>query len=76
VETVSDMDGEVTALEAKLSKLREIKQGMMSELLGGEDQVGVSDTVRGRIILDWHASCITSNKKIGNDNEKNVHRRN
>ena len=29
------MDAEITALEAKLSKARQIKQGMMQELLTG-----------------------------------------
>ena len=33
--TLSDMDAEITALEAKLSKARQIKQGMMQELLTG-----------------------------------------
>jgi hypothetical protein len=36
VETVSDMDGEVTAPEEKLSKAREVKAGMMSVLLSGK----------------------------------------
>ena len=36
METVSDMDGEVTALEAKLSKARDVKAGMMSVLLTGK----------------------------------------
>jgi len=35
VKTLSDMDGEVTALEATLSTAREVKAGMMSELLTG-----------------------------------------
>ena len=35
VETVSDMDGEVTALGGTLSMAREVKAGMMSELLTG-----------------------------------------
>ena len=34
-ETLSDMDAEVAALEGKLSKAREVKQGMMSVLLTG-----------------------------------------
>jgi type I restriction enzyme S subunit len=34
-ETLSDMDAEIDALTAKLNKLRNIKQGMMSELLTG-----------------------------------------
>ena len=33
--TLSDMDAEITALEAKLSKARQLKQGMMQELLTG-----------------------------------------
>ena len=32
---LSDMDAEITALEAKLSKAHQIKQGMMQELLTG-----------------------------------------
>lgn len=32
---LSDMDAEITALEEKLSKTRQIKQGMMQELLTG-----------------------------------------
>ena len=32
---LSDMDGEIEALEAKLDKARQIKQGMMQELLTG-----------------------------------------
>jgi type I restriction enzyme S subunit len=32
---LSDMDEEITALEEKLSKYRQIKQGMMQELLTG-----------------------------------------
>jgi type I restriction enzyme S subunit len=34
-EVVSDMDAEIEALETKLSKARQIKQGMMQELLTG-----------------------------------------
>ena len=33
--TLSDMDADITALEAKLEKARQIKQGMMQELLTG-----------------------------------------
>jgi len=32
---LSDMDAEITALEAKLAKARQVKQGMMQELLTG-----------------------------------------
>ena len=32
---LSDMDAEIAALEAKLTKARSIKQGMMQELLTG-----------------------------------------
>ena len=32
---LSDMDAEITALEAKLAKARDIKQGMMQKLLSG-----------------------------------------
>jgi hypothetical protein len=33
--TLSDMDAEITTLEGKLSKPREVKAGMMSVLLSG-----------------------------------------
>ncbi len=35
-EILSDMDTEIDALTVKLNKLRNIKQGMMSELLTGK----------------------------------------
>ena len=34
-ETLSDMDAEISALEGKLSKARQVKQGMLSMLLTG-----------------------------------------
>ena len=33
---LSDMDAEIAALEAKLAKARQLKQGMMQELLTGK----------------------------------------
>ena len=38
---LNDMNAEISALEEKLVKARQVKAGMMSALLGGEDQVGV-----------------------------------
>ena len=35
METVNDMDAEISAIERKLSKARQVKAGMMSELLTG-----------------------------------------
>jgi type I restriction enzyme S subunit len=35
VKSLSDMDAEITVLEAKLSKARQVKAGMMSVLLSG-----------------------------------------
>jgi type I restriction enzyme S subunit len=35
-EIVSDMDAEIAALKGKLSKARQVKQGMMSVLLTGK----------------------------------------
>ena len=35
METLSDMDAEISALEGKLSKARQVKAGMMSVLLTG-----------------------------------------
>ena len=34
-EILSNIDAEITALEGKLSKARQVKQGMMQELLTG-----------------------------------------
>jgi type I restriction enzyme S subunit len=34
-EILSNMDAEITALEAKLAKARQLKQGLMQELLTG-----------------------------------------
>ena len=36
---LSDMDAEIAALEAKLAKVRQIKQGMMQELLTGRTRL-------------------------------------
>jgi type I restriction enzyme S subunit len=36
---LSDMDAEITALEAKLAKARQVKQGMMQELLTGKTRL-------------------------------------
>jgi hypothetical protein len=36
------MDGEVTALGGELPTAREVKQGMMSGVAGGEGEVGMS----------------------------------
>lgn len=38
-EVLSDMDAEITALEARLAKTRDIKQGMMQELLTGRTRL-------------------------------------
>jgi type I restriction enzyme, S subunit len=35
-EILSDVDAEIAALEGKLSKARQVKQGMMQELLTGK----------------------------------------
>ena len=39
VAVLDDMDAEIAALEAKLSKARQIKQGMMQELLTGRTRL-------------------------------------
>jgi type I restriction enzyme S subunit len=36
---LSDMEGEIAALEAKLAKVRQLKQGMMQELLTGKTRL-------------------------------------
>ena len=46
-QTIHDpMDAEISALEARLAKTRELKQGMMQELLMGK--LAWSDAFRGR----------------------------
>lgn len=37
--SMNDMDAEFTTLEGKLSKAREVKAGMMSELLTGRTRL-------------------------------------
>jgi type I restriction enzyme S subunit len=44
--TLSDMDAEIEALEQKLSKYRQIKQGMMQELLTGKTRL-VASSIAG-----------------------------
>ena len=41
---LSDMDAEIAALEAKLTKARQFKQGMMQELLTGKTRLVESST--------------------------------
>ena len=43
---LSDMDAEIAALEAKLAKARQIKQGMMQELLTGRIRLPVDGAGR------------------------------
>lgn len=45
-EILSDMDAEIDALSAKLKKLRNIKQGMMSELLTGRIRLTGSEPIK------------------------------
>jgi type I restriction enzyme S subunit len=44
---LSDMDSELSVLEAKLSKYRTIKQGMMQELLTGKTRLMKTETHGG-----------------------------
>jgi type I restriction enzyme S subunit len=45
---LSDMDAEIAALEAKLAKARQVKQGMMGELLTGRIRLVKSGVPMGR----------------------------
>jgi type I restriction enzyme S subunit len=45
-EILSDMDAEIAALEGKLSKARQVKQGMMQELLTG--RIRLVESGRGK----------------------------
>lgn len=49
-EILSDMDAEIDALTAKLNKLRNIKQGMMSELLTGRIRLVDSHTAKAMVV--------------------------
>jgi hypothetical protein len=46
-------ESKITALEEKLVKARQVKAGMMSELLTGRRSGWCEEMARGRIILDW-----------------------
>ena len=48
VTVLSDMDAEITALEHRLEKVREIKQGMMQQLLTGRVRLVEPETLAGR----------------------------
>jgi type I restriction enzyme S subunit len=48
-EILSDMDAEIDALAAKLNKLRNIKQGMMSELLTGRIRLADSAPAKATV---------------------------
>jgi hypothetical protein len=51
-ETISDMDSELDALETKLSKARQIKQGMIQELLTGKTEyLEDSHSIRTSLVL-------------------------
>ena len=49
-EILSDMDAEIDALVAKLNKLRNIKQGMMSELLTGRIRLADSQAAIATVV--------------------------
>ena len=48
VSILSDMDAEITALEHRLGKIREIKQGMMQQLLTDRVRLAEPETLAGR----------------------------
>ena len=48
VSVLSDMDAEITALEHRLEKVRETKQGMMQQLLTGRVRLVEPETLAGR----------------------------
>lgn len=48
---LSDMDAEIVALKQKLTKIRQIKQGMMSELLTGQIRLVASQSVEDEIVV-------------------------
>jgi type I restriction enzyme S subunit len=58
-EILSDMDAEIAALEAKLAKARQIKQGMMQELLTGRIRLVES----GKGIVDSEKLRVESEKR-------------
>lgn len=50
-EILSDMDAEIDALTAKLNKLRNIKQGMMSELLTGRTRLTEAEPTKATVVV-------------------------
>lgn len=50
-EILSDMDAEIDALVAKLNKLRNIKQGMMSELLTGRTRLTEAEPTKATVVV-------------------------
>lgn len=63
--TLSDMDAEIAALEARLVKTRDLKQGMMQELLTGRIRLvaheGHRDRVDGHMKEDSISSSVNHN---------------
>ena len=61
------MDAEITALEAKLSKARQIKQGMMEELLTGKTRLVDNGkwkmTVKNEALSTLHSQFSTKNDR-------------
>lgn len=51
-EILSDMDAEIDVLTAKLNKLQNIKQGMMSELLAGRIRLVESEPIKATADID------------------------
>ncbi|MDR1474698.1 MAG: restriction endonuclease subunit S [Endomicrobium sp.] len=49
---LADMDAEIDALTAKLNKAKQIKQGMMSELLTGRIRLAAAESIEKRPILE------------------------
>lgn len=52
-EILSDMDSEIDALTAKLNKLRDIKRGMMSELLTG--RIRLADSIPAKVTVEAYS---------------------
>lgn len=62
---LSDMDAEITALEAKLTKARQVKQGMMHNLLTGKVRL-----VKPSVVKDKQHVPMSGNSAARNTTEK------
>lgn len=71
-EILSDMDAEIDTLKAKLNKLRNIKQGMMSELLTGRIRLADSQAAKATVEV-YPEQATESIRKVAEDTTSKGH---